>query len=139
MTVLPLNSFAEEEMDQSEESETHEMAVVHKQAAIKAHIKFYYELLIEKYRPDLMEEWMEVSREKEAILKKMKELKKEGKEFNEPMVSEDWKEKHSNYHEQFLTAVETRDDEKLKALLPALLQLQKQWNEDHRKMFNESN
>ncbi|MCD8510787.1 MAG: hypothetical protein LRY73_13555 [Bacillus sp. (in: Bacteria)] len=108
MSLLPLNSFAEEDIEKKEEVENHEVGLTHKNSVLKTHIKFYYELLIEKYRPDIMEEWKEISREKDAILKKLKELKKEGKEFNEPIVSEEWKEKHCIYHEQFLAAVEKK-------------------------------
>lgn len=143
LTILPLQAFAEDDdqlelQERTDQQEKYE-DIFHKHSQMKAHINFYYELLIDKYRPDLKEEWIEITREKEAILKKIKEMKKEGKELELPAITEEWKEKHSYYHEQFLEAVERRDDEKLKSLLPALLQLHKKWNEDHRELFKENN
>ena len=138
MVVSPLTSFAEkipytsaeEECDNNEE-------IIYRHIAIKPHLYFYLELLFEKYTPELKVEWQEVQREKEAINKKMKEMKKEGTTREDPINNREWKKKHEEFQEEFLNAVKKRDEESLINLLPVQLKLHKQWNEEHRKFLTE--
>ncbi|MBU9724089.1 MULTISPECIES: hypothetical protein [Bacillaceae] len=137
--LITTQVFAEEpEEDVAEAECENKEDVIHRHKAIQTHIQFYYELLIDKYKPELKEEWKEVISEREVILKKMKEMQKEGLDLDYSAISEEWKEKHQKYHEAFLEAVKTRDDEKIRELLPKLLELQKSWNEDHKKFLREN-
>ncbi|MDG5788665.1 hypothetical protein QA612_14385 [Evansella sp. AB-P1] len=124
----------DERCDENECEMNHEQ-VTHHHEMIKVHLQYYYELLIEKHSPELKEEWREIVRDREAIHKKIKEMKKEGKEIEDCEITKAWKEKHKRYQEMFLDAVNKRDSEKIESLLPLLLQLHKQWNENHLKML----
>ncbi|WP_096188496.1 hypothetical protein [Evansella halocellulosilytica] len=110
--------------------EYHEISYRHE--AIRPHIEFYYELMIEKYHPELKEEWKETLRERETILKKLKEVQKEGKSYDHEQMNEEWLNKHQKTHQQLLNAVKKRDGEAIKALLPKIIDLHKDWNKMHK-------
>ncbi|MBU9714700.1 hypothetical protein [Evansella tamaricis] len=136
--IFPISTIAEDSSDDDIDKECEmNQDIKHRHKDMWIHIQFYYELLLDKYHPELKTEWKEIMRERETILKKWKELKKEGKEFDHSMISEEWKEKHQQYHEAFLEAVKIRDDEKIKSLLPKLLELQKSWNRDQKRVLQE--
>lgn len=95
--------------------------------AVRPHFNFYYQLLAEKYAPKHVKVWNEVLKDRDALIKKYKELKKEGKEV-ENLHDEAWLKAHTEIHQQFLEAVEKRDDEKLKQIVPRVIDHQKELN-----------
>ncbi|SDY57460.1 hypothetical protein SAMN05421736_102309 [Evansella caseinilytica] len=136
--LLPLTGYAEtDNAKDHEECEKHHKFMQHHDT-IHTHLTYYYELLIDKYRPELKEEWTAVTRDKEAILKKIREMKKEGKQIDDLFVNDKWKEQHQQYQADFLTAVKKRDEAQIKELLPQILELQKQWNKKHRELLKEN-
>ncbi|PIB48966.1 hypothetical protein, partial [Pseudomonas sp. 2822-17] len=58
MMVFANPIFAEEPEEVKEEVECESKEdVLHRHKSIQTHIQFYYELLIDKYKPELKEEW----------------------------------------------------------------------------------
>ncbi|WP_096434738.1 hypothetical protein [Alteribacter populi] len=124
----PVISFAEDpaEHENDHNNTYHEMYYRHE--ALRPHFHFYYDLLIDRYHPELKSEWREIISERETLIKKFKELKKEGKLQDPPEKDQQWKEKHQEVHEKFLAAVKERNDQEIKEVLPELLTLQKDVN-----------
>ncbi|MFA9556004.1 hypothetical protein ACERII_01665 [Evansella sp. AB-rgal1] len=133
----PIHALAEDQGNKESNMEEWEMKqdIVHRHDSIKIHLQYYYELLVEKHRPELKEEWIEINREKEAILKKMREMKKEGKTFDFTQIDGEWKVKHERIHEEFMEVVKSRDNEKIKNILPEIINLSKEWNEVYRELL----
>ncbi|TMW73727.1 hypothetical protein [Alteribacter natronophilus] len=131
LTQFPGLIAAEESPEGREESaRTHE--TVHlKYDKMRPHLNFYYELLIERYEPAMKEEWLMIVQELETLIKKYREMKKEGKLKDKDFHNQDdkWKMKHQDVQEQFLKAVKERNDEAIRAILPDLVTLQKEMNE----------
>ncbi|UCZ54630.1 hypothetical protein LGQ02_07725 [Bacillus shivajii] len=132
--VFPIGQpvIAEDGSEENDFCENCHEKISYEHQVIRPHMEYYFELLLDKYSPDLKEEWTEVLRERESILKKLKQMKKEGKLKEHPSPSERWYEKHGQIHDQFLNAVKKRDDETITQLLPQLLSLQKEWNVIHK-------
>lgn len=95
--------------------------------AVRPHFNFYYQLLAEKYAPNYVKVWDEVLKDREAIFKNYKELKKAGKEV-EPPYDDAWLKKHSEVHQQFVDAVEKRDEASLKEMVPKVIEHQRELN-----------
>lgn len=104
--------------------------------AIRPHFNFYYQLLAEKYAPEHVKVWNEVMKDREALHKQYKELKKAGKEPDK-FYDEAWLEEHGEIHKEFLEAVEKRDDEALKEVVPRIIDHQKQLNSLLKKRLKE--
>jgi len=104
---------------------------------IQPHFNYYYELIVEKYRPDLAEEWEQVLSERGAINKKLQEFSHKQRKELYRNISEDWYHKHELFHVQFLSAVKDREGEKIKKMIPHILTLKKSWNSEMRELFKE--
>ncbi|WP_088104747.1 hypothetical protein [Halalkalibacter urbisdiaboli] len=122
--------FAEDEQSKepSQEHCQHNKEMFKK---MQVHMDFYHELLAEKYAPNHTEEWHEIRKERDLLRKKINEAKKRGELVNEHK-NEDFKaffEKHKQLQVDFRDAVEKRDDEKIKQLLPQLFEQHRQMNE----------
>ncbi|ADU30000.1 hypothetical protein [Evansella cellulosilytica] len=141
MIASPFNTLAEDIDENKVEQEKcySEQELSHMHKAMRVHIDYYYELLINKYRPELMEDWKESVRDRDAILKKIKELSKEGADLTSLQPTEQWKTKHEEYQESFLEAIKNRDNEKIKTILPLFLQLQQMWNDSQRESLQRIN
>ncbi|MBM7097256.1 hypothetical protein JSY36_16105 [Bacillus sp. H-16] len=130
--ISPMNTSAEEPSP-AVKRDNHENNVYHqyylRHDALRPHFNFYYDLLIDRYQPELKEEWRLIVNERESLIKKYKELKKEGKLKDHVQKGEAWKEKHEMVQESFLKAVKERNDEAIKDVLPDLLALQKEMND----------
>lgn len=101
--------------------------------AIKPHIEYYHELLIERFTPDRLEEWKDVVRERHQIIKKVRQDKGEGEiEWNDGL-----REKYETLHKKFSEAVKARDEEELKRIIPSLIDWQKEWNEYYKQKTSE--
>lgn len=128
---MPLQAMAKEPVELDKDSYHdhvyHEYYLRHD--AMRPHFNFYYDLLIDRYQPELQEEWRLIVNERETLIKKYKELKKEGKLKDPVEKDESWKTEHQNIHERFLNAVKERNDEAIEEVLPDLLALQKEMNE----------
>ncbi|MCR6110527.1 hypothetical protein HXA35_09320 [Bacillus sp. A301a_S52] len=107
------------------------------QENMKPHIDYYFELLITKHRPDLLEEWLAVERDREAIYKKIKAFSKEEYEKILTQISNEWYDNHAKMHEQLLAAVKERNNEKIKLSLGHLCSLKKTWNEEMKMIIKE--
>ncbi|OIJ16006.1 hypothetical protein BKP35_03210 [Anaerobacillus arseniciselenatis] len=128
-------AFANPEGTQDDAS-THFERVSYEQKAIRPHFNFYYQLLAEKYAPKHVKVWNEVLKDRDALLKKYREVKKAGKEL-EDFYDEEWLKEHSEIHQQFLEAVEKRDDDKLKEIVPRVIDHQKELNAMLKKRLKE--
>ncbi|OIJ16900.1 hypothetical protein BKP37_04355 [Anaerobacillus alkalilacustris] len=106
------------------------------QRVIRAHFNFYYQLLAEKYAPKHVKVWNNVMKDRDALIKKFKELKKDGKELDN-FYDETWLKEHNEIQQQFLEAVEKRDDEILKVIVPQIIDHQKQLNSILKKRLKE--
>jgi hypothetical protein len=101
--------------------------VKYEHKAIRPHFDFYYQLLAEKYAPKHVKVWNEIIKDREALLKKYRELTKSGKDVGN-FYDEEWLKVHNEIHKQFLVAVEKRDDEALKTIVPKVIDHQKELN-----------
>jgi hypothetical protein len=110
--------------------------VKYEHKAIKPHFNFYYQLLAEKYAPKHVKVWNEVIREREALFKKYRELSKSGKDIGN-FYDEDWLKAHNDIHQKFLAAVEKRDDDALKMIVPQVIDHQKELNSLLKKRLKE--
>lgn len=113
--------------DPDGEASTHMEQVKYEHKAIRPHFNFYYQLLAEKYAPKHVKIWNEVIKDREALLKKYRELAKAGKEVGD-FYDEEWLKAHNDIHQQFLVAVEKRDDKALKTIVPQVIEHQKELN-----------
>ncbi|UTR14512.1 hypothetical protein MM221_18435 [Salipaludibacillus sp. LMS25] len=107
------------------------------QESMKPHIDYYFELLITKHRPDLLSEWLEVERDREAIYKKIKAFSNEEYDTVHKKISNEWYDNHAKMHNQLLVAVKERNDEKIKLSLGHLCSLKKTWNEEMKNIIKE--
>jgi hypothetical protein len=107
------------------------------QESMKPHIDYYFELLISKHRPDLLDEWLEVERDREAIYKKIKAYSNDEYEKILKSISNEWYENHAKMHERLLAAVKERNNEKIKLSLGHLCSLKKTWNEEVKTIIKE--
>jgi hypothetical protein len=114
-----------EEVDGDTVEQLQQVKYEHK--AIRPHFDFYYQLLAEKYAPKHVKVWNESIKEREALLKKYRELVKSGKDVGN-FYDEDWLKVHNEIHKQFLVAVEKRDDGALKTIVPQVIDHQKELN-----------
>lgn len=119
-----------------DEACVHMEKVTYEHKAIRPHFNFYYQLLAEKYAPKHVKVWNEVIKDREALLKKYRELTKEGKEVGE-FYDENWLKTHQDIHQQFLAAVEKRDDDALKTVVPLVIDHQKELNSLLKKRLKE--
>jgi hypothetical protein len=97
-------------------------------STIQTHFNYYYELIIEKYRPDLIEEWEKAVSERGAINKKLKEFSHDKQKELHEEISEEWYHEHNLLQEHFLSAVKEREGEEIKKNIPHILTLKKSWN-----------
>ena len=86
----------------------------------KMHLDYYYELLAEKYAPDQIEKWKEIRVERDLLHKKLKEAKQRGELENGQAVDKTWLDKHAEIQSAFNNAIEKRDEEKVKEILPQM-------------------
>lgn len=94
---------------------------------VRPHFNFYYELLAEKYAPKHVKVWHDVINERDALMKKYRQLAKEGKEIGN-FYDETWLKTHSDMQQKFLEAVEKRDDATLKNIVSQVIDHQKELN-----------
>ncbi|QOY36043.1 hypothetical protein AWH56_025955 [Anaerobacillus isosaccharinicus] len=80
------------------EASTHMEQVKYEHKAIRPHFNFYYQLLAEKYAPNHVKIWNDVIKDREALLKKYRELAKEGKEVGN-FYDEEWLKAHNEIHD----------------------------------------
>lgn len=113
--------------DTDSEASAHMEHVKYEHKAIRPHFNFYYQLLAEKFAPKHVKIWNEVIKDREALLKKYRELAKEGKEVGN-FYDEEWLKAHNDIHQQFLIAVEKRDENALKTIVPQVIDHQKELN-----------
>ncbi|WP_416149577.1 hypothetical protein ACM26V_00840 [Salipaludibacillus sp. HK11] len=106
---------------------------------LQPHLIYYLELVVEKHRPDLLEEWREINSEREAINKKLKEYSKEKQKDLCENISEDWYDKHAIVQEHFLTAVTEREAEQIKINIQHILTLKKNWNAEMKEVIKGEN
>ncbi|MFC0561591.1 hypothetical protein [Halalkalibacter alkalisediminis] len=109
---------AEVSDDQKEEACCEHDQAISKE--LKVHLDFYYELLAEKYAPDQIEKWKEIRVERDLLQKKLKEAKQRGELENGQTVDKTWLDKHAELQNAFNNAVEKRDEDKLKEILPKM-------------------
>lgn len=115
---------------------SHMERIGYEKKAIRPHFNFYYQLLAEKYSPKYVKVWNEVLKDREALHKQYKQLKKEGKELDK-FYDEAWLKEHGGIQKEFLEAVEKRDDEALKEVVPRMIDHQKQLNSLLKKRLKE--
>lgn len=114
-----------EEVDGDTVEQLQQVKYEHK--AIRPHFDFYYQLLAEKYAPKHVKVWNEIIKEREGLLKKYRELVKSGKDVVN-FYDEEWLKVHNEIHKQFLVAVQKRDDDVLKTVVPQVIDHQKELN-----------
>ncbi|WP_078552956.1 hypothetical protein [Bacillus alkalicellulosilyticus] len=117
--------FAEEGLDHN--SKSHSQGCYHK--GMEVHFQMYYQLLAEKYEPQLVTEWDEIRKEKSMLLKEIRAASKRGELDHEDMIEPMWVEKHDKVQQKFYKAVEQRDSKAIKEILPYLFEMQKELNE----------
>lgn len=122
--TYPTMQVDAEEFDH-EASQIEKVKYEHK--AIRPHFNFYYQLLAEKYAPKHVKVWNEVIAEREALIKKYRELAKSGKEIGD-FYDEAWLKAHGDLQKHFLEAVEKRDDAALQNIVPQVIDHQKELN-----------
>jgi hypothetical protein len=105
------------------------------------HQKMYMTLLAEKYAPNTVGEWQAVFQERERLMAQWKEARKAtGQDANRQLKHEKAKEENDDSrrarmeqfrqtHEAFDAAIESGDAEKIKEVLPKLLEQMKAKNE----------
>lgn len=138
MITMPMGTefFKEDAVDKLEEQKYSEC--MDYDITIKTHFNYYYELLVDKHRPDLLIKWEQVASERDAINKKLKEFNNEKQKELYENISEDWYHKHALLQEHFLSAVKDRDGEKIKKNIPHILTLKKSWNLEMKELMKES-
>ncbi|WP_216829468.1 hypothetical protein [Alkalihalobacterium elongatum] len=98
-----------------------------------AHLNMYYELLAEKYTPQYVDTWREISREQAVLKKKISEAMKNGQLMHGEVIDQEWYKKHEELQTLFVQAVEQRNEKAIKKVLPKVFQQQKDLN----KMYKE--
>ncbi|MFV8827993.1 hypothetical protein ACNSTQ_09305 [Alkalihalobacterium sp. APHAB7] len=98
-----------------------------------AHLNMYYELLAEKYTPEYVNAWREISKEQAVLKKKISEAMKNGELMHGDVIDQDWYKKHEELQTLFVQAVEQRNEKALRKVLPKVFQQQKDLN----KMYKE--
>lgn len=131
-----LSNVHAEDLEVKEESSLHFGKGGYNHKSIRPHFNYYYQLLAEKYAPKHVKVWNEVTKDREALYKKYKELKKEGKELDK-FYDEEWLNKHKDIQKQFLEAVEKRDEEALKEIVPLVIDHHKELNSLLKKRLKE--
>ncbi|GAE36636.1 hypothetical protein [Halalkalibacter akibai] len=103
---------------------------------LKVHLDYYYELLADKYAPDQIGKWKDIRVERDLLQKKLKEAKQRGELENGQAVDKTWLDKHSELQSVFNAAVEKRDEEQLKIVLPQLFDHYAELNKLYKKRLN---
>ncbi|HHY21853.1 MAG TPA: hypothetical protein GX525_08220 [Bacilli bacterium] len=93
------------------------------------HIDHYYELLAEKYAPDLVDEWKVISKDQQELMSKLKEDKDKKAEFKKNLKESSWYKRHKELEKQFTKAVKERDKNALKEIMPKVIEMQKELND----------
>lgn len=93
------------------------------------HIDYYYELLTEKYAPDLVDEWKVISKDQQEMMSKLKEDKDKKAEFKKNLKDKSWYKRHKELEKEFTKAVKNRDENALKEIMPKVIDLQKELND----------
>lgn len=93
------------------------------------HMGYYYELLTEKYAPDLVEEWKVISKDQQELMSKLKENKEKKEEFKKNLKEHSWYKRHKELEKQLTKAVKERDEEALKEMMPKMIEIQKELND----------
>ena len=88
------------------------------------HMNMYYELLAEKYAPEKVKVWQDIQNERKKLKESLKGEIAQKKEKLKP-----WYEEHKELQKQFAEAIEQRDEQRIKELLPKVI--------DHHAKFNE--
>ncbi|WP_209123117.1 hypothetical protein [Alkalihalobacillus sp. BA299] len=98
-----------------------------------AHLNMYYELLAEKYAPEYVDAWREISKEQAVLKRKLSEAMKNGQLMHGDVIDEEWYKKHEELQNLFVQAVEQRNEKALKKVLPKVFQQQKNLNKMYKK------
>ncbi|WP_332632298.1 hypothetical protein [Halalkalibacter flavus] len=117
-----------------QECRGHEQQEINKE--LKVHLDYYYELLAEKYAPNELEKWKEIRSERDLLQKKLKEAKQKGELENGGAIDNEWIEQHKEITDAFNAAIEKRDEEQLRKLLPQLFDHYKKLNDVYKKRLD---
>src|SRR5690606_30877237 len=88
---------------------------------LQVHLDFYNELLVNRYAPKQVKYWQSVRKERDLLQKKLNESIMKGK-FPQLEQDEKWIEQHRTLQENFKQAVEKRDEQGLRDILPLLIE-----------------
>lgn len=136
LLVLAITVFSPVQAEEINEEQSCQQCEMQVRKEVKVHLDFYYELLAEKYAPDELEKWREIRKERDLLRKKLNEAKKRGEIEQESSIGDEWLEKHRQLQESFRLAVEKRDEEQLRSLLPKLFDQYNQLNEHYKVRLN---
>ncbi|MDT8862551.1 hypothetical protein N0O92_20305 [Alkalihalobacillus sp. MEB130] len=103
---------------------------------LKVHLDFYYELLAEKYAPDEIEKWKEIRSERDLLQKKLKEAKQKGELENGEAIDKTWVDEHKKLTDAFNAAIEKRDEEQLRTIMPKLFDHYKKLNDVYKERLD---
>ncbi|OLO42817.1 hypothetical protein BTR23_02115 [Alkalihalophilus pseudofirmus] len=98
-----------------------------------AHLNMYYELLAEKYTPEYLDAWRNISKEQAVLKRKISEAMKSGQIMHGDVIEEEWLKKHEELQTLFVQAVEQRNEKALKKIIPKVFQQQKDLNKMYKK------
>ncbi|GAE24627.1 hypothetical protein JCM9140_569 [Halalkalibacter wakoensis JCM 9140] len=135
LTTVAITSLAPVQAEGPIEEEEQECCQQDEQIKkeLKVHFDFYYELLAEKYAPDEIEKWKDIRSERDLLLKKLKEAKQKGELENGEAIDKEWIAKHKEITDSFHTAIEKRDEEQVRLLLPKLFDHYRELNNLYKK------
>ncbi|WP_096201174.1 hypothetical protein [Bacillus sp. FJAT-45350] len=100
---------------------------------IDIHMTMYYQLLAEKYAPELVAEWNEIQKERDMLEKKITELEKTGALLHGKKVGEDWYKSHAELQTNFAKAIKEYDEKEIKKMIPKLFDQHKELNKLYKK------
>ncbi len=104
-----------------------------------AHMQMYFTLLAEKYTPDDVDEWQAALAEHKELMTELRSLKS-SVDKKEMKPDDSFRENMSQFrdlHQKFTEAVETGNEEQIKALLPQILEQKQAMNETLKKKLDE--
>ncbi|NEU29576.1 hypothetical protein GN156_02090 [bacterium LRH843] len=104
---------------------------------LKVHLDFYYEMLVNRYAPNELEHWRKVRGERDLVQKKLSEHKRNGKLQSTGVMEEEWIKTHRDIQNRFKMAVEKRNEDQLRVLLPIIVEHDEKLNKIYKQQLKQ--
>lgn len=137
--VLTLMTVVGSQYIYAEENVTSEKCVKNKHKFMDVHMSLYYELLAEKYAPDQVDVWKNISKERKDLKKQINYAKERGEALHLGSKMKPWFDEHKKLQKQFTKAIDKGDENEIKKLLRDVIALHQQLNEIYKEVLKTSN